>query len=177
MKFLLSLFVSLVLAFSVFAQPEERKDRIVGKSIAPNVTVTTMDDKTINSKDLRGKLIVYNLWYISCPPCREEIPELNEIVAEYAGKDVVFLALGADDKSSIENYTKKNPFNYQIVPSAGQVMLLSFGEVRDDGSLDVPFPTHIVVNRQGFIELKVKGKKGVKAVREELERQFAGESN
>lgn len=177
MKYLLSVFVLLVFSLSVFGQTKDRQDRIVGKSVAPNLKVTTMDGKTYNTKDLQGKIVVYNIWYIGCPPCREEIPLLNEIVAEYKDRDVIFLAMGVDDEANINKYIQKNPFNYQIVPNAGQMMLLSYGEVKKDGSLDLPFPTHVVVNRQGFVELKVQGTKGVEAVREELERQFKNANN
>jgi peroxiredoxin len=177
MKYLLSIFVLLIFSLSVLGQAEKRVDKIVGKRIAPNLKITTMEGKTFDTKDLQGKIVVYNLWYTSCPPCREEIPLLNKIVEEYKDKDVVFLALAVDDKAKIEQYIKKNPFDYQIVPNAGQLMLFSYGDVQGDGSVDLPFPTHVLVNRQGFVELKIQGKKGVEAVREELKRQFKDANN
>ena len=53
-------------------------------------------------------------------------------------------------------------------------MLGSFGEAMSDGSLNIGFPMHIVVNRQGFIEVKAHGMQGVDAVRQELRKQFEG---
>jgi peroxiredoxin len=168
MKHLFSLCLTLFFGACVFGQDY----RLVGKFPAPQIKLTAIDGKIVNTQDLRGKIIVYNLWFVGCPPCMEEIPKLNEIVDEYEGKDVVFLGLTSSSKNDIENFIKKNPFKYQIVPNSAAIMLGSFGEAASDGTLKLGFPTHIVVNREGFIEVKATGIKGVEAVRQELKRQF-----
>lgn len=145
---------------------------LVGKFPAPVLDLVTIDGKTINTADLKGKVVVYNFWFVGCPPCMEEIPELNEIVDEYRGKDVVFLGLSSSSKTDLNNFLKKNPFKYEIVPNAAAIMLASYGETAKDGSLKLAFPTHIVVNRQGYVEVKMTGIKGVAAVKEQLKREF-----
>ncbi|MDQ2747319.1 MAG: TlpA family protein disulfide reductase, partial [Acidobacteriota bacterium] len=45
--------------------------------------------------DLRGKVVVLDLWATYCPPCLEEIPHLNELQAKYgANLQVVGLHVG-----------------------------------------------------------------------------------
>jgi peroxiredoxin len=170
MKHLFSLYLTLIFGVCVFGQDY----RLVGKFPAPQMNLTAIDGKTINTQDLRGKIIVYNLWFVGCPPCIEEIPKLNEIVDEFQGKDVVFLGLSSSSKSDIDKFVKKNPFKYQLVPNSAAIMLGGFGEADSDGSLKIGFPTHIVVNREGFIQVRTTGIKGVEAVRQELKRQFEG---
>jgi len=148
--------------------------RLVGKFPAPQIKLTAIDGKAFDTQEFRGKVVVYNLWFVGCPPCMEEIPKLNEIVDEYQGKDVVFLGVSSSSKNDIESFTKKFPFKYRLVPNSAAVMLGSFGEAASDGSLKLGFPMHIVVNRQGFIEVKMQGIKGIEAVREELKKQFEG---
>lgn len=169
-KLLLSLCLTLFFGICVWAQDY----RLVGKLPAPQMKLTALDGKIIDTKDLRGKIVVYNLWFVGCPPCREEIPKLNEIVDEFAGKDVVFIGMSSSSKADIDNYLKKNPFKYQVIPNSAALMLTSFGEAASDGSLNIAFPMHIVVNRQGVIQVKQSGMKGVEAVRQELRKQFAG---
>ena len=166
---LLSLCLTLFFGAGVFAQDY----RLIGKFPAPQMKLTALDGKAVNTQDFRGKIVVYNLWFVGCPPCRQEIPKLNEIVDEFAGKDVVFIGLSSSSKSDVDKFLKNNPFKYQIVPDSAAIMLGSFGEAGSDGSLNIGFPMHIVVNRQGFIEVKAHGMKGVEAVREELRKQFA----
>jgi peroxiredoxin len=167
---ILSLCLTLFFGASVFGQ----NYNLVGKFPAPQIKLTAIDGKQVNTQDFRGKIVVYNLWFVGCPPCMEEIPKLNEIVDEFQGKDVVFLGVSSSSKNDIDGFLKKNPFKYQIVPNSAAIMLGSFGEVASDGSLKLGFPTHIVVNREGFIEVKASGIKGVEAVRQELRKQFAG---
>lgn len=168
MKQLVALCLALFFGVSVFGQDYN----LVGKFPAPQMKLTTLDGKTVNTQELRGKIIVYNLWFVGCPPCMQEIPKLNEIVDEYQGKDVVFIGISSSSKDDIAGFTKKNPFKYQLVPNSAALMLGSFGEAAPDGSLKIGFPMHIVINRQGLIAVKMNGMKGVEAVREELRKQF-----
>lgn len=170
MNHLLALCLTLFFGVCVFGQDY----RLVGKFPAPQIKLTTIDDKIINTQDFRGKIVVYNLWFVGCPPCMEEIPKLNEIVDQYQDKDVVFLGLSSSSKDDIEKFIKKNPFKYQLVPNSAAIMLGSFGEAASDGTLKLGFPMHIVVNREGFIEVKASGIKGVEAVRETLKKEFEG---
>ena len=48
-------------------------------------------------------------------------------------------------------------------------MLINFGNADASGSLNVGFPTHVVVNSNGYIEYRETGLKGVEGVRKTLE--------
>ena len=169
MKNLILLFFLFALGVSsAFAQ----EFRLLGKLPAPELKLTTLDGKTVNTADLRGKIVVYNFWFIGCPPCMEEIPKLNEIVDEFQGKDVIFLALATNNKADLNKFLQKKPFKYQIISDAAPLMLAGYGEADKSGTLRIAFPTHIVVNRQGFVEVKVTGIKGLEDVKRELRKQF-----
>ena len=87
---------------------------------------------------------------------------------------MVFIGLSSSSKNDINNFVKKNPFKYQIVPDSAPIMLGSFGEAATDGSLNIGFPMHIVINREGLITVKAHGLSGVELVRQELTKQFEG---
>lgn len=77
---------------------------------------TDINGNKVNSKSLEGKILVLNFWFINCPPCRMEMPELNKLVEEYRNDSaVLFIAIGLDDKNSIKSFLKTNPFNYTII--------------------------------------------------------------
>ena len=155
-------------ALTIFGQTQSKQD-----SSKNDFSAVTIEGKTVSTSELRGKVIVLNLWYINCPNCIQEIKMLNGIVDQYKNnKNVVFLSLATNKKSALEKFLKTNPFSYQIVPDAAQLMLSRFGKPAKDGSLYIGFPLHIVIDKTGNQTVNVEGIKGVEAVKKELKKQF-----
>ena len=44
---------------------------------APNFTLTTLDGKQVSLSDFRGKPVMLNFWYTTCPGCLAEIPGMQ----------------------------------------------------------------------------------------------------
>ncbi len=63
----------------------------------PTFTVRLLDGSLLSSADLRGKIVVLNVWATWCPPCRVEIPALQGLHDDTrADGDVVVLGLATD---------------------------------------------------------------------------------
>ncbi len=58
---------------------------------------------------LHGKVVVLEFWATWCGPCVAEIPHLNALVAEFAGKDVVFLSITDEEPAIVERFVKHKP--------------------------------------------------------------------
>ena len=74
-----------------------------------DLTLTDLDGNKVNTADLRGKIIVFNLWATWCPPCVAELPGFNEIASEYAD-DVVIVAVHIYDSAmyGMPSYVETN---------------------------------------------------------------------
>ncbi|HEX8507037.1 MAG TPA: TlpA disulfide reductase family protein [Hymenobacter sp.] len=102
-----------------------------------------VNGRKYESKELAGKIVVLNFWFIGCPPCRAEIPELNHLVQQNAQRDdVVFIAVALDERPAIQAFTKEHPYEYALVPG-GRYIAERYG-IRS-------FPTNVVVDRQGQV--------------------------
>jgi thiol-disulfide isomerase/thioredoxin len=100
-------------------------------------------------KDMAGKVIVLNFWFIGCPPCRMEIPELNKIALEYANNpNVVFVAVCLDQDYQIFDFTKNNPFSYHII-DRGQYYA-------DQYKINL-YPTNVVLDKEGKVRFHASG--------------------
>jgi peroxiredoxin len=142
------------------------------QSTIPNFVALDMNGNRVELATLRGKVVVINLWFIGCPNCMDEIKQLNQLVDDYKGKsDVVFLGLAASRKDDLQKFLVKNPFNYTILPNAQMIILAKFGTPDKTGEINVPFPMHYVIDRDGKVVVKEQGVKGVDAVRNELKKQ------
>lgn len=96
-----------------------------------------------------GKVVVFNFWFINCPPCKQEIPELNELVEKYKqNKDVVFIAIALDDNYALRDFLRAMPFNYNIVGD-GRYYAQKYG-VKS-------YPTHVIVGKDGLIKFSTVG--------------------
>lgn len=63
----------------------------------PAYAATLFDGTVVRSEDLRGKVVVLNVWATWCPPCRVEIPALQRLHDDFEDDgDVVVLGLATD---------------------------------------------------------------------------------
>ena len=63
---------------SSMPKPAESKFFRTGTEFT-HIKARDIDGNKINTKNLLGKTIVLNFWFINCPPCRMEMPDLNKL--------------------------------------------------------------------------------------------------
>lgn len=59
------------------------------------------------------RIIILNIWATWCPPCRKEMPELDNLQKSFGNKGVLVLALSDEDPQVISSYLSKNKFSFQ----------------------------------------------------------------
>ena len=81
-----------------------------------DLTLKTLDGTYVNTADLRGKVIIFNIWATWCPPCKAELPDFNAVASEYAD-DVVIIAAHAYDEyaADMPSYVASNFPNTKII--------------------------------------------------------------
>jgi thiol-disulfide isomerase/thioredoxin len=106
-------------------------------------SATDMDGKLVDTKQLKGKVMVINFWFTTCPPCKQERPYLNKIVDDYkSDTNVVFIAIALDQKPQLETYLKDNEFKYNVIPDGKRLA----------NSYDINgYPTQVIVDKEGKI--------------------------
>lgn len=60
---------------------------------------------TIALSDLKGKVVVIDVWATWCGPCKQQIPYLKKMEEEYRGKDVEFLSVSVDVEKDRQKWT------------------------------------------------------------------------
>ena len=129
-------------------KPAESKFFTTGKEVQ-SFSTTDINGKKYKLKDLKGKIVVLNFWFINCPPCRLEILELNKLVQEYKdSSNILFLAIALDNKNELKLFLKSNPFNYTVIDS-GRDIANEYGITS--------YPTHAVIDQQGRTYFHVTG--------------------
>jgi peroxiredoxin len=65
----------------------------------------------------RGRLVLLNFWGMFCPPCREEMPTLQDVWRRYRARGVVVLAVSEDRTSRrrIAAYVRRYAYTFPIL--------------------------------------------------------------
>jgi thiol-disulfide isomerase/thioredoxin len=88
----------------------------------PALTMKTLDGRTITTKDLEGKVTIFNFWATWCPPCRAEIPDLVKLQEQY--KDhVLIIGISSDDgpPELVSRFAADYKINYPIVMETPEI--------------------------------------------------------
>jgi len=82
---------------TTFASKLTRPEQPIGP---PDYTFYDADGKAMKIADLKGKVVVMNIWATWCGPCVTEMPTLAKLQGAYAGKPVEVVAVSIDSESS-----------------------------------------------------------------------------
>jgi peroxiredoxin len=80
---------------------------------APDFELKTLAGDTVKLSDLKGKKVMLNFWATWCPPCKAEMPAMEEFHKE-AGDDVVILAVNIDPHLDVKAFVDENKITFPI---------------------------------------------------------------
>jgi thiol-disulfide isomerase/thioredoxin len=132
------------------------------KNIAPvmlpasalDASLKTVDGKPFKLSDLKGKVLVIDLWATWCGPCRNEVPELVQMQTEYGprGFEVIGLDIDPDSDSAedVSKFSKEFKINYKVAFAEAELArsLMRGGNIPQ--SLVVGRDGHVIVHFTGF---------------------------
>lgn len=151
MKYLL--FTALcVLALSLGVSAQELR---VGAP-APQFAGQSVDGSNYDLSQMRGQVVVVTFWSTRCAICKSELPKVNQMIRGYAGKEVTFLALTADDQVKVADYLRKSPQEAHVIPNSFGT-LLAYADKDKDGNLNFGYPAFYVIDKEGRVAYKGSG--------------------
>lgn len=110
---------------------------------APDFSVTTLDGKTIQLSELKGKRVIVDFWATWCPPCVREIPHFIKLKSESSADELVLVGISSEDEDTLKSFVKKKGINYSI--ASADNLPAPYDEVRS-------IPTTFFIDRKGIIQ-------------------------
>jgi peroxiredoxin len=151
--------------------PLPGKVRNVDPKPVPGLTLETMDGSSINLAEQDGRVLLVNFW-ATCAPCREEIPNPNDLHAELGddGLRIIGIALDRQGRKKVEPFAEKLSIKYPIVIDKEGTAESEFGPIPG-------LPTTILVGPNGQITKRIVGIFPTDDMRPKLEEMLeAGDS-
>ena len=119
----------------------------VGKRL-PEFALATLTGKE-TKVTLDGQIIVLNFWATWCPPCRQEMPELEKFARQYSNK-VTFYAINIQEPhDTVTEFLTQNQYTMKVLSDKD-------GEVAKKFRVN-SIPTTLVVDKQGIIKYRKSG--------------------
>ncbi len=133
---------------------EQAQDQEEGEELipAPDFTLADQYGNVHSLSDYRGKTIFLNFWATWCPPCRAEMPYIQELYEEYSqmdDSDVVILAAAFPDYGKetdiegIKSFLEENGYTYPVLMDEEATLLFQY--------YITAYPTTFLINPDGNV--------------------------
>ena len=141
----------------ISGETEETEDEEEEKIPAPDFTLVDQYGEIHTLSDYKGKVVFLNFWATWCPPCRMEIPFIEEIYNEnnLNSEDVVILGvagpnLGREgDMAHIVKFLEDEGYTFPVVfDEEGQVLAKYYIQ---------SFPSTFIIDKEGNVKYYVPG--------------------
>jgi thiol-disulfide isomerase/thioredoxin len=149
------LFIGMLLTMNRFVDVEIY---IPGDTV-PNDKVTDLYGEPASFADFVGKGLVVNFWATWCPPCRREMPLLEEVYNKYKSRNITVIGVSVDNsRDAIKNYVESVSVTYPIWEDS----VIRSNNLPGGTSLSsmfgvVGFPTTFFIDANGVIQSSYVG--------------------
>lgn len=140
----------------------------------PNLPFRDLGGAKKNFADLRGSIVVVNFWATWCGPCRDELPLLSGLNAQYSAKNVRFVEISEDEngdsrggRAKIEEFMKAHGPGLEVWTGADMDTLGRLG-------LGNELPATIVLDENGEVICRLLGEARGADLRAALEWLLSG---
>ncbi|MCI8572311.1 MAG: redoxin domain-containing protein [Lachnospiraceae bacterium] len=136
---------------------ENGSENSAPKVPAPDFSLTDQYGNTHTLSDYKGKTVFLNFWATWCPPCKGEMPEIQEIYEYYGenGSEVVVLGIASPDygrekdEETVAAFLEENGYSFPVVMDTGGLYAYTYGVSA--------YPTTFMIDKEGNVYGYVAG--------------------
>ncbi|EIJ77982.1 ahpC/TSA family protein [Bacillus methanolicus PB1] len=161
-----ALFAMLTVAFVQAMEKEEtprQPDNLQGLQTgvkAPDFEIKTLTGETVKLSQFEGKKVMLNFWATWCPPCKEEMPEMEQFYREKK-EEIVILAVNIDPQYDVQRFAKEMGVTFPIL-------------LDEDDSVNKKYqiltiPTTFFIDEKGMIRSKYLGSMTIDKMKQYLD--------
>jgi thiol-disulfide isomerase/thioredoxin len=110
--------------------------------IAPDFSYTTVDGKSGTLADLKGSVVLLNLWASWCGPCVAEMPDIARLKADYPEVEILAVNV-SDDAEDAQDFIDRYGYDFSwVLDKQGTISAL----YPTDG-----IPYTVIIDKEGVI--------------------------
>ena len=131
MKKLIQLVLLMFVALSLNAQDKPVREDLKPGSQMPQFTLESSVYGNVTPADLKGKVVLVNLFATWCPPCQKELAEVKDILwPKYKdNKNFKMLVIGREHTDAdLTKYNEKKGFTFPLYPDPKREVFSLFAD-------------------------------------------------
>ncbi|CAM3939800.1 redoxin domain-containing protein [Alkalicoccus chagannorensis] len=140
-------------------QTEEGLDQ---GDLAPDFELTTLEGETVQLSDFRGSPVMLNFWATWCPPCRAEMPDMQQVYDD-GDLEVLAVNLTSSESSADDVSTFVTDFGLTF-----PILMDEEAEISDLYEIQ-PVPTSYFIDENGRIQQASYGPVNEEQMRQQAE--------
>ena len=116
---------------------------------APEFELELLEGSRVSLSDFTGHPVLINYWATWCPPCREELPLIQERLDRYSPDLVVLTINAGEDPETIRNFIRQKAFSFHVLLDPDWKAEALYGIYA--------YPTTVFIDREGLIQARYVG--------------------
>lgn len=133
------------IAYTVYVTATKDPNEVIkaGDS-APNFVLTDLEGKKHQLSDYKGQGVLLNFWGTWCPPCKEEMPALNNAYAKYKDQNVQVISINiAQSNFEVQNFVDEYKLNFPMTIDRSKSVMRAYNVDQ--------LPATFLINKEGKI--------------------------
>ncbi len=120
---------------------------------APDFSFETLDGGTFTLSECKGKVVLINFWRVGCPPCREELPWLEEMHQKFKDQGLIVVGYNtSDDEQFVRKLLEEHNITYpNIYTTSEEAQTVQFEQYQKAGASGVPL--NYVIDSEGNVAM------------------------
>lgn len=120
------------------------RDVVKKNDVAPDFQVETLDGETMYLSDFRGQGVFLNFWATYCPPCKDEMPFMENQYHIFKDKGVEILAINVGEPPlTAKKFVERYKLTFPIPLDSREEIYKAYGVG--------PIPTTFLIDKDGKV--------------------------
>ncbi len=145
MRTIILLVLGAAVAYSLYSNlTKDNKQKVAIGDKAPDFVLVDMQGNKHRLSDYRGQGVFLNFWGTWCPPCKKEMPYINNQYLQYKDKGVQVLSIDIQEpKLAVNQFAERYKLDFPIMIDTDKEVMNVYG-------ID-PLPATFLIDKNGDV--------------------------
>lgn len=155
--------IVVAIGYTIYSSIFNESKVVKAGDIAPDFQLQTLDGEPVQLSDYKGKGVFLNFWATYCPPCKDEMPYMDNQYKAFKDQGVEILAVNVGEPSlTAEKFVKRYDLSFPVLMDGREEVYRAYGVK--------PIPATFLIDKDGKVIDRVTKGLSEEEIKEMMER-------